>query len=1243
MSFPESQRRRNSLTSVSTAASASSHLHLPQMRDLSTDSLMSMDDRFVKKARKPDAKLPPDQYHKSTTGTYYFPNGEVFRPRLTPTKRNRPQKTPPHSNSRTNSLNGSTHDIPRLNSMVSVLSASSAPFMTKSHSFNNLRAKSKSDLVQSLRNNRLDTPTNISVATFAGPGPQDHLQPLPQQQAPNKYYSSNIIRGSSAVSLPYDLEAYLTIPATGLSHQLLPGQTQKLTTNLSSDSQSNPSSLSNYNLNRLYSNTPQTSINNSESDDPHVSDATPDSSHNSHNDHADDRGAPVTVVTPKNVGGRNVAVIEPYSPSPVKLNPKSTPTPPIEDSIYTDDSLVESPTPMQSSSSASSIDQPSAATEKSLDNLSTLNEVSEENVDSVLLNNAAFQGRVPFTTGESSAGLKSPLEVFATPQGSPEYPEPNLGAVDVLDDLVAELKREVVKSEVAKSREIEPLLIAKKDAPTEENIAQTHEGQRDVLEKKENALNDETNVVDPSKKPMFIDTKAANGNAELEQKPRTPKTNYFDFHRNGAFNDFLNDKQAEVPPRGDLQVFENKIRKHERSASSISSFNSIAGNDKIKSAPETPMSKKSPISIGALSTNGSMVSPNKSSQLLSEIIDDALEQEEAEKSEIAKNDISSSTLEKPEIKDVPSVDPKLDSEAQGLVPAVEASDEKSPEGPIEIIAPIKLKPVKKKPPTYDLPTPKTSMLDVIGDDDLKLLPPTPPTPPSKRASYNPSVPLRLRPDANRVPHHLNKIPSINSGASIGSIARVPSGSPTKSLKSVSSSSVRDTKKPVPGNLKGLFKRMFQSSKGSVAASPITKTSQSMERPGSVPSSPTKPTKAIKGKSTANVFTPPVLRGSSSSDVNSSSSSIPSSSFKKKFSFSSFKTARSGPSNAPDALVQPQEVEPPIIADHENTEDLTLTKLPTIETEANIFDDILTSFDEKLNSVDVSKPSFINEPFLKDDELTRDQIEDQQMQDNVQLTDGSLESLPLDMEFIPRLTLSGHRASIRHSRHNSDELYVDENIRYLQSELIWPVDNESIDKLSVLTKIRSLEVEDVPTPDPLVGVSDQHVEDDSQTLIIDNEQLTNFFNNLTPQQRTRLPIHLKYIRQFKDFKTMEIKITRFDQFWMEYEQKNPVEPSMYTSILKKRSPVNTHTNSLSSNSSKSTAASAQQTKKVEFSNKISVNETFPPDMYRRYNKSVTQYTLTEPVQIHMIKNELNTYKCNEMLVHEKSQNNTHFFY
>lgn len=70
---------------------------------------------------------------------------------------------------------------------------------------------------------------------------------------------------------------------------------------------------------------------------------------------------------------------------------------------------------------------------------------------------------------------------------------------------------------------------------------------------------------------------------------------------------------------------------------------------------------------------------------------------------------------------------------------------------------------------------------------------------------------------------------------------------------------------------------------------------------------------------------------------------------------------------------------------------------------------------------------------------------------------------------------------------------------------------------------------------------------------------------------------------------------------------------------------------------------QTNKRVNFNNKILINETFSSDVYKRYNKSVTQYSLSDPKEISNIKNEVNYYKCNEMLVHESSQNNTHFYY
>ena len=134
-------------------------------------------------------------------------------------------------------------------------------------------------------------------------------------------------------------------------------------------------------------------------------------------------------------------------------------------------------------------------------------------------------------------------------------------------------------------------------------------------------------------------------------------------------------------------------------------------------------------------------------------------------------------------------------------------------------------------------------------------------------------------------------------------------------------------------------------------------------------------------------------------------------------------------------------------------------------------------------------------------------------------------------------------------------------------------------------------------------------------------MKNLFDNTTEQQRKRLPFHLKHIGQFTDFDRLEILAEKFSM--------TPVVPkpkpcAAMAPILK-------------------TSGTSKPRRSVEFSRKISITETFSPDFYKRYNKSVTQYTLTESLEILKIKSELNTYKCNEMLVHEESQQNTHFFY
>lgn len=115
------------------------------------------------------------------------------------------------------------------------------------------------------------------------------------------------------------------------------------------------------------------------------------------------------------------------------------------------------------------------------------------------------------------------------------------------------------------------------------------------------------------------------------------------------------------------------------------------------------------------------------------------------------------------------------------------------------------------------------------------------------------------------------------------------------------------------------------------------------------------------------------------------------------------------------------------------------------------------------------------------------------------------------------------------------------------------------------------------------------------------------------------LFLRFVKQYKDSLEVTVRLTGFDPT----EAKQIGCTAKQTSILGK---------------SKSRAQ-----KKVKFDNILHVSETYDPEMYNRYNRSVTQYYLTEYAEVNRIKKDLNYYKYHEMLVHAGSQCNTHFFY
>lgn len=365
--------------------------------------------------------------------------------------------------------------------------------------------------------------------------------------------------------------------------------------------------------------------------------------------------------------------------------------------------------------------------------------------------------------------------------------------------------------------------------------------------------------------------------------------------------------------------------------------------------------------------------------------------------------------------------------------------------------------------------------------------------------------------------------------------------------------------------------------------------------------------------------------------------------------------------------------------------IKLGSLPDFEPEeTGLLEEMMITFDEKFESelTPTSPPVFIhkistnrssmNEPFLRDDELSIDQIKDQQLKDDdLGNNNGGTD------------TIGGYSVNI------NDENYA-ENMAFLRNEAYWATMDEGAIKSHIDKNLYTIDEEnnpeikkfreqlmaaasiaapdismassegDVSTPvdssfnQPLVGppqilrgpnaaITDEDidpvlVDDDlsqeGESIVIENQELHYIFNNLTDDEKRNLPPHLKYIRQFKDYQSIEVNMKKFED--LSKIEFSVDENGKSAPILKRRRKGGSGKKSMLDGGKKGS-------RNVVFSNKISINETFASDMYKRYNKAVTQYSLNDPKEINKIKNELNYYKCNEMLVHESSQNNTHFFY
>lgn len=333
-----------------------------------------------------------------------------------------------------------------------------------------------------------------------------------------------------------------------------------------------------------------------------------------------------------------------------------------------------------------------------------------------------------------------------------------------------------------------------------------------------------------------------------------------------------------------------------------------------------------------------------------------------------------------------------------------------------------------------------------------------------------------------------------------------------------------------------------------------------------------------------------------------------------------------------------------------TEDLSLS-LPPLELESpNLFDDMFTTFDEidkrksflsgGPNSIAPVRSGLVRQPFFfRDDELSTDQIMDQQLKDDKDngvssetSKNNSEEDLPSEKSGTKFFTkdILGDLPSLRAPAPKNvatDSVYIDENILFLQKEFNWK--NLSFEGESRL-----------PPMEPISPVWET----------VEVKDISQF------EEGNR---YLKLAKQFKlevsRGEPLEVVVNKFEDD-VTYRTVPESTTDGLKPILARKSKIPSHNPALINRGHsyninldykqdlmKKKTITPPSSKTVQFDRKILINETFAPDQYRRYNKCVTQYTLTDPNEINKIKDELNAYKCNEMLIHTNSKKFTHFFY
>jgi len=1380
--------RKNSITSLATTGSMVSRS--PQARDLSTDNLMSLEEKFIKRSMKRPGgghgtAVPPsaisgipsgpttsnsmhsnnalsepspvlnasngEAFHKTNTGTYLFPNGEVFRPRTTPSKRNRPNKLHHHpemNNTATEShtiappidstylrapftsSQDSFHRNPSINSLHSLnnnststlaTNLSATPSIPRSNSYNNMKMLHKQNLVKDIRANKMDTPTNLHINpvsestressltsstqiprsnSFTTTPHVPHVVPFTSQLRTNSLTksahsptiqplnqlptvipasfvqshnngSSTSLRNTIYTSQPFNpynpMHSHPKLQPTNIvkasssennsSLSSLPETTISPSTSLTNTSNESRSEILKLNVPTLTLKSDETRFSATSSNKSSAYSSSPSSEDPPIIDSSTYLSQTIsnTPLTSININEKerfsNVATSTLPTNQTIEEHPAEVPAKDNQgvkevSEVLDEEENVEEAFEVVHEEEAREIDtyssgktetSPRSTTVNADDTiLSTLNEVSEENLtvkptsittDAVSPNTISYSLPVIGQANESEESL-----VYATPRHSPSEEQNRLLSQD--SSIVPSLQPPSI---IIPNQEVLPLSTL------------SHQRNGSILPEPTIDLSYEPGKGTPSSKTNNAESHDMSDYTLLYQSsplnsgcstPRNSK--FFDFNSDrDAFNKFLNDTQEEVPPRGDLVIKKNhKIRKHERSVSSISSFNSIINGTegelprtpKRSQSPEgevfskalpplklkdscmksLPPSPKDPISIQS-PTGEDFRSPVPLKESVPSSSDSSLNLysiNEASKTSLPSNTQMAHNTQL--------------SNSQPVSKTQRTTDAKSTSNMARIGA-------------ENTPKQTMSMLDVLGDD--------PPTPISKNSPQKPVATTRPKPNTTSVPSESKKF---------GPTPKIPSPSP-RTLKSHDFSRSMTSLGSIPNrtipkrstsvnNFRSFFRKVFNKSSTSINSTSMAESD--IERKQSFNTSNILDSKSINSASYHSVNT---SSASSRAESRSITPNVPAptKNIKKSFSLGNISLRSKFNKKQEKPRVEASKLET-VKSNHSESDHtdqtLAMLELPSFETDAHMFDDMFVSINNVseqaehcvTSSIPVGPRLTTKDPFLKDDELTSAQIHDQQIkdeqEDEKQEDEKQEDEKQEDEKQDDEKQEDKQDADLQTSRHSSDNTYIDDNIRFLQGELQWTkLDDHKFDDE---VDVQSTKKVDYDNDDNEIAPESKE-RGNVDTIVMTHDQLNLIFNNLSELQRRHLPGHLKYIKQFKDFKYIEVSVTKFEDLSGINLSNHLLQSS--PSILKKSEGEYVFRNNssmLSSNESK---------KRVMFSNKIYVNETYAAEMYKRYNKSVTQYTLTESYEINRIKSELNSYKCNEMLVHESSQNNTHFFY